>query len=276
MKRRSLIALVFLLPFCSQAQDTPQTNETTSQTQKAFYISGRLGSYKKHRSKPEVKAEDASQEAKDTTSQTEDASQEAKDTTSQTEDAPQEAKDTTSQTEDTSQQDQETTSQTQKAFYISGLLGFSNMDEEKFSFDTGVSFGVRIGFLFKDHFSAGIHVQRYSSPSQVEIPSLGLLKDLTFTFTNWMVEFNYYINKIGEDGFWFGGLLGATQVKLEHPLLPSEDNNETSFGLSCGYQFMVTPNFSIAPQITYIRIDSGEFHESLTQFSGLINFTFWN
>ena len=84
-----------------------------------------------------------------------------------------------------------------------------------------------------------------------------------------MAEFNYHVNEADEDGFWFGGLLGITQVKLTN----AEDNNETAFGVCGGYHFMVAPNFSITPQITYIYTDRdwGAF----TQFSGLVNLTFW-
>ena len=168
-------------------------------------------------------------------------------------------------------------SQAQEAFYISGLLGLSSPSSEieqpssspgnkiSYKFGAEISYGFRLGLLFNDHLSAGIYTQRYSDSdtgSTSSLPRKG-------TFTNLMAEFNYYVNEADEDGFWFGGLLGITQVKLTN----AEDNNETAFGVLCGYHFMVAPNFSIAPQITYIHTDRdwGEF----AQFSGLVNLTFW-
>ena len=243
--KRSLIALVFLLPLYSQAKDTSQTKKTS-------------------------KAQKTSQ-----------------------------AKETTPQTQDFSQT--QVPQQTHKTFYVSGLLGLSNVGQEvsdtektcerrgrspwqceggekEFSFNPEISYGVRLGFLFNDHFSAGIHAQRYSTPSTLEIANYIIFEDLTFTFTNFMAEFNYYLNKAGEDGFWFGGLLGVTQVKLKNPSpeIADKNSNETSFGVSGGYHFMVNSNFSISPQITFIRINRSESVPSFTQLSGLINITFWN
>ena len=166
-------------------------------------------------------------------------------------------------------------SQAQEAPYISILLGASRLNEtEQFSSDTEVSFGLRLGILFGDHFSAGIYAQSFSaSPNRYYHYYYGSKK---FTFTNRMIDFNFY-DKADEGGFWFGCLFGITQVQ-DDPLFRSNRSrniNQTSFGFSSGYHIMVTTNFSIAPQITYIRVDPGKLYQSFTQLSGLINFTYW-
>ena len=244
--KRFFIALVFLLPFYSQAQDTPQAKEATSQTKEA----------------------------------------------SKVQDTPQ-AKKTTSQTKEASQA-QETTSQTQNAFYISGLLGYTHLDGENFSFRKDTirlnSSALRLGVLFNDHYSLGLHVQPNEGASAQHSGLNQRALDFRFTFLSLMAEFDYYVNKAGEDGFWFGGLVGATRVKREYPaptsihpdnedfkefFVDNKTHYELSVGASCGYQFMMTSHFSIAPQITYILTIPNQFRDSFSQFSGMVNFTYW-
>ena len=164
-------------------------------------------------------------------------------------------------------------SQAQDTPYISILLGYSRMDEtEQFSSDTEFSFGVRIGLLFGDHFSVGIYAQSFSAapPNRYYY----YYSSKKFTFTHRMIDYNFY-GKADEGGFWFGGLFGITQVQdPSFRFNRSRNINQTSYGFSSGYHIMVTTNFSIAPQITYIRVDPGKL-QSFTHLSGLINFTYW-
>ena len=201
------------------------------------------------------------------------------------------------------------TAQSKDGFYTSGLLGvnsttmnattgtsaYSYGEGMSFSFDLDISFGFRFGILFNDHVSAGIHLQRYTSKTFIVKKEIRHLSapdclfqnsceivnskyDYHFTFNNFLAEFTYYINKVDENGLWISGLLGVTQVKTSVPnyngyLLLDENSVGASLGTSLGYHFMVAPNFSISPQMSFIVIVGTEVFYS--QFSGLVNVTLW-
>ena len=204
------------------------------------------------------------------------------------------------------------TAQSQDGFYASGLLGINSttMDfkEKDFiyfnetkinlSFDSEISFGFRFGLLFNDHISAGVYLQRYTGKTSLRSKSIthdsnipmwsctspceivNTRHDYNVTFNNFLAELTYYINEVDENGLWISGLLGVTQIKTSiskkdnyNGNLVDENSGETSFGVSLGYHFIVAPNFSISPQMSFIHI--GASRADFNQFSGLINVTLW-
>ena len=192
-------------------------------------------------------------------------------------------------------------SQAQDAFYASGLLGINRTTVDIKgvypSFDPEITFGFRFGLLFNDHISAGVYLQRYSGSgtssdkdnsfkNRIDATDLSL----DGTFNNFLAEITYYVNEADENSFWISGLLGVTQVKLSgfseerrlwgsspvfvpHREEIEKEKNETAFGAALGYHFMVAPNFSISPQVTFVYTDTDD--GKYTQFSGLLNITLW-
>lgn len=162
----------------------------------------------------------------------------------------------------------------QEAFYVGGLLGLTSIDATfddgtKETYDSELSYGLRAGVLFNDHLAAGLFLHQYghdttSSPANVE---------LEYEFRNIMAELTYFFSEADENSFWVSGLLGVTQSSLETSIPSSNEESDTSYGASIGYNFMVAPNFSISPQFTYIYTDSNLVNYN--QFSGLVNLTFW-
>ena len=158
------------------------------------------------------------------------------------------------------------TSQAQEAIYLSGMLGMTSFDvaDSSITYDTELSFGARGGVLFNEHIAAGIYIQRYATDNaSVDLSTLNL-----------MAEVSYYFNEAEENGFWVSGLLGVTNWTADYTAaVPNDDDSETAFGGTAGYHFMVAPNFSISPQVTYIYTNTDT--SSFTQLSGLVNVTFW-
>ena len=151
----------------------------------------------------------------------------------------------------------------QDAFYLSGMLGLTSIDVDNstLDFDTELSYGFRAGLLFNDHVSAGLFVNRYATEvSSVDLSALNIMAEVT-----------YYFSEADENTFWLSGLLGTTQFKIESPLQSTNDS-ETSYGFSAGYHFMVAPNFSLSPQLTYILINA---EDSAASTSAMVNLTFW-
>ncbi len=202
--------------------------------------------------------------------------------------------------------------QSQDGFYASGLLGinsttmnvktgttaFSYGEGTNFSFDSEISFGFRFGLLFNDHVSAGVHLQRYTGKTFItsktvkagsNTPMLSCTPpceiinskhDYNVTFNNFMAELTYYVNEVDEHGLWISGLLGVTQIKTSISNhsdyignLVDKNTGATAFGASLGYHFTVAPNFSLGPQISFIRINTNK--SNYNQFSGLLNITLW-
>lgn len=188
----------------------------------------------------------------------------------------------------------------QDAFYASGLLGLNRtsmkttVENNNVNTSMGwleITFGLRLGVLFNDHFSAGVYLQRFSD-SVTDINDIygGPVRqmDLDITTNNLMAEFTYHFGEVNENGFWISGLLGLTQIKskfttdqtnpfLNGILKKTKDEYETSIGLSLGYHFMISPNFSFDPQFTYIYVPmegEGEYSR-IRQYSALLNITFW-
>ena len=183
---------------------------------------------------------------------------------------------------------------------IIGTNMYSYGEGMSFSFDSEISFGFRFGVLFNDHVSVGVYLQRYTgrtfiksekcqlftTPSNAPMhscaPESSLVEvkyDYNMTFNNFLAEFTYYVNEVDENGLWISGLLGVTQIKARIPNkdkyhdLVYENSGETTFGTSLGYHFMVAPNFSISPQMSFtLFTDTKTFYN---QLSGLINVTLW-
>ncbi len=163
--------------------------------------------------------------------------------------------------------------QAQDAFYVSGLLGLTNVNYSDSNFDTGMelSYGVRGGLLFNDHVSAGIYIQKYNG-SDSDFPVGGI--DADAALTNIMAEVTYYFKEADENTFWISGLLGVTQSNIKFSnTFASQDESDTAFGFAAGYHFMVAPNFSLSPQFTYVYTDNKQ--SSFSQVSGLVNLTLW-
>jgi outer membrane autotransporter protein len=118
--------------------------------------------------------------------------------------------------------------------------------------------------------SAGIYLQRYAGSD----PDF-TVGETDVSLTNIMAEVTYYANMADENTFWVSGLLGVTQSSTEfsNNLVADNDQSDTAFGFAAGYHFMVAPNFSLSPQITYIYTDTDT--SSYSEFSGLANLTIW-
>ncbi len=163
-------------------------------------------------------------------------------------------------------------SQAQDAFYVSGLLGLTspNYSDSDLETDTELSYGARAGLLFNENVSAGIYLQRYAGSD----PDF-TVGETDVSLTNIMAEVTYYANMADENTFWISGLLGVTQSSTEFSsgLVADNDESDTAFGFAAGYHFMVAPNFSLSPQITYIYTDTDT--SSYSEISGLANLTIW-
>lgn len=163
----------------------------------------------------------------------------------------------------------------QDAIYLSGMLGLTSIDVDGSSldYDNELSYGLRAGVLFNDHVSAGLFINRYGTDTSSAITTQD------FSLTNIMGEVTYYAAPADENSFWVSGLLGITQSKVDTTITfpatasTSQSEADTAYGFSAGYHFMVAPNFSLSPQVTYIitDADAGNFSE----LSWIVNLTFW-
>lgn len=165
--------------------------------------------------------------------------------------------------------------QAQDAFYITGLLGLTNVDisPQVTSYDTELSYGLRAGLLFNDHVSAGLFLKNYSTSKN----NFNITNDnVDFSLLNIMAEVTYFFNEADENTFWISGLLGTTQLSASYTgpsNLSDDDDSGTALGASVGYHFMVAPNWSLSPQMTIIRTDVSP--STITDLSGMVNITLW-
>ncbi len=159
------------------------------------------------------------------------------------------------------------TSYAQDAFYLSGMLGLTQMDisGSNAEFDSELSYGARAGLLFNDHFAAGIYIHRVTTEAN------NITNGPEYVLDNVMAEATYYFNEADENSFWVSGLLGMTFAETKTAGLSISDD-ATAYGASAGYSFAVSPNFTISPQVTYI---SSNFTNSVSELSGMVNLTFW-
>ena len=155
----------------------------------------------------------------------------------------------------------------QDAFYVSGLLGLGQLDinVNEGDFGSELNYGVRAGLLFNDHVAAGLFYLR--SDNEKTISTNAVNATISSDFNPLMAEVVYYFNEADENSFYLSGMLGIADVGLN-------SENETAVGASAGYNFMLAPNYSLAPQLTYIKT-LGENDKDATHISALINFTIW-
>ena len=162
----------------------------------------------------------------------------------------------------------------QDAIYLSGMLGLTSLEVSgsNIDYDTELAYGIRAGVLFNDHVSAGIFINRYDTDK-----AISPLTQSEYTLTNIMAEVTYYFSEADENSFWVSGLLGVTKAEAENRTVGTPavvtDDSETAYGFSAGYHFMVAPNFSLSPQVTYIHTDADP--NSFSELSGMANVTFW-
>lgn len=156
------------------------------------------------------------------------------------------------------------TSYAQDAFYISGLLGLGQVDVNvnNVDFGTELNIGLRAGLLFNDHVSAGVFFLRSDNETSV------LNTTVATDFNPLMAEVTYYFNPADENGLTISGLLGVATVGT------TSSNSETAVGAAIGYHFMLAPNYSLAPQLTYVKT-LGERDKDAQLISALVNFTIW-
>lgn len=161
-----------------------------------------------------------------------------------------------------------TSAHAQDAFYVSGLLGLgqASMNVSGVEFDTELNYGFRAGFLFNDNVSAGLFYMRSDNSTSVNT----LVGTTTFSsdFNPLMAEVTYYFNVADENSLTISGLLGVASVGNPN------STNETAVGAAIGYHFMLAPNYSLAPTITYIKT-LGEDDTDAQLISALVNFTVW-
>ncbi len=158
------------------------------------------------------------------------------------------------------------TTYAQDAIYLSGMLGLTQVDvDSNLDYDAELSYGARAGLLFNDHVSAGLFLHR----SAVEPSNPGLNSETTID--NVMAEVTYYFAEADENSFWISGLLGLSYAETK-VAGDSVSDDATALGVSGGYHFMVAPNFSISPQVTFIR---SSFDTTASELSGMVNLTFW-
>ena len=159
----------------------------------------------------------------------------------------------------------------QDAFYASGMLGLTNVDSDSNNIElkTELSYGVRAGLLFNDHVAAGVYINRYSGGDS---NAFNGLVDYDIDLTNIMAEVTYFFTPADENSFFVSGLLGVTQSNPDCSGATCDGESDTSYGATVGYNFMLAPNFSLAPQLTYVHVDAEEAY-SMTTASA--NFTVW-
>lgn len=159
--------------------------------------------------------------------------------------------------------------QAQEAFYLSGLLGLTDLQPSSGSaeYDYELTYGLRGGLLFNEHMSAGIFLQQLSTD---QTNAVGYSAETSAV--NVLAEFTYYFTPADEDTFWVSGLLGTTFVETEFNDGTKVTDDGTTLGVAAGYHFMVAPNFSISPQVTYLHVGT---NPELAEISGMVNLTLW-
>ena len=162
------------------------------------------------------------------------------------------------------------TSYAQEAVYVSGLLGLGQIStDSNDSFGTDLIYGARGGILFNDNLALGVFITRQSSSTVTN------RVDVESEVTPLMAEVTYHLNEAEENGFVFSGMLGTAMISTT---TGSTTNDETFTGLgaSAGYSFAVSPNFSLSPQLTYIRfLGDGIGNGEGTNLSAMANLTIW-
>ena len=160
----------------------------------------------------------------------------------------------------------------QDAFYASGMLGLTTFDGmPNFDSSTELSYGARAGLLFNDHVAAGIYINKYSGKDS-NVLNIGSAE---VDATNIMAEVTYFFTVADENAFYISGLLGTTSTKQTCSALLTgcTEESDTSYGASIGYNFMLAPNFSLAPELTYVAIASDP--KATSMLSAMANFTIW-
>lgn len=157
----------------------------------------------------------------------------------------------------------------QDAFYVSGLLGMTqvNWQSTTYDIDPELSAGLRGGLLFNDNVSAGLFLHRFNGDLENNGNAVG---EITFGLI--MAEVTYYFEPADENTFWISGLLGTARLKTEVGALSAEAS-ETAMGVSVGYHWAVSPNFTLGPQMTYVYVDTSSSSGNL--LSAHFNVTFW-
>ena len=152
----------------------------------------------------------------------------------------------------------------QDAIYISGLLGLgkTSVNQTGVDFNTELNIGLRAGVLFNDNVSAGIFFLRSNNETSINTNTV------SSDFNPMMAEVTYYFNVADEDSFYISGLLGVAKLGTV------ESKNETAVGASAGYHFMVAPNFSLGPQVLFVKT-LGELDKDASLVSALFNITVW-
>jgi hypothetical protein len=153
----------------------------------------------------------------------------------------------------------------QQAIYLSGLLGIGHVSvsNSPFNLDPDLSFGARAGVLFTEHVAVGAYWHQSNNDIRYSTGQ-------TFKATNLMAEISYFFNEADENGFWLSGLLGTTQASSS---LSSASETDLALGFSVGYQFALTPNFTLSPQLVYIHTDGSG--DPFNQYKALMNLTAW-
>lgn len=154
-------------------------------------------------------------------------------------------------------------------FYTSGMLGVGTIDSKGLSgdqYDNSLTYGLRAGILIDEKFSAGLFFKELNTKDGAG-PST--------TVSHLMLEATYYFSGARENTFFISGLIGGTQIH-ESSTSFSQSSNEVglSYGATAGYQFMVTDNFSLSPQVTYIYTQEAG-RTDYSDLSAILNLQFW-
>lgn len=133
--------------------------------------------------------------------------------------------------------------------YVGALLGLGVLSNSGFNNKTGLDYGVRFGVTGDPagdfgRFGAGLSLDRLTFEDT----------GVDFTFTNILAQF--LLHRILMSGFYAGPELGLGILSL------STANNSPSFfsyGLLLGYDYFVSPTFSIGPEVHYVHNSDASF-----------------
>jgi len=153
--------------------------------------------------------------------------------------------------------------------YLGGTLGFSVLNELGSSgdkYDSELAYGLRGGFVLTENLSGGLMLQRMSTRDGAG-PEL--------TALNVLGEFTYHFGGTVGNGFLLNGLVGVTQLETDDLFSRfSQGQSALTGGVGLGYQFMINPNFSFSPQVTYMYVSDAN-ESDFSQTSVLMNVAFW-
>lgn len=153
----------------------------------------------------------------------------------------------------------------QESFYLAGQLGVGTLNDtadRSDKFDNDLTYALRAGMAFTEHLSLGVFLNKLTT-------RLGLQPEVESMQT--MAELTYYPSGIDEDGFLMSALLGVKRAVVTER---SQDEVGLAMGMNVGYQFALTPNFSLSPRFSYNYAEYTQITD-FSETSVAMDLAFW-